>query len=288
MRTGRRLIYSRNHLPHAMKIQPSPRLTRAMTLVEVLTLVSIIVILIGLLLPAITKPTRCGGARIKCVNNLKQIGLAFKVFANDNDDKFPAQISPGIIIDGVDISKTTAGANAAYAMFLVLSNELGTPKVLLCRGDRAKKNSGASDWSTTPDVGFLTSDHVPGTRDWATASYPTVGRDSAVSYAIGIDADESVPNAILSVDSNIRWTGSASDLANQPEAKGVQYSRNAAGNWRWVTGGGNGPFAHHEISGNIVLADGSVQQSTTAELRERVKEQQKATGETLVKMLFPQ
>ena len=63
-----------------------------MTVVEVLLVVAVLAILAGLLIPALMKASpRRGG--INCVSNLKQIGLAFRMWSNDDGDKFPWQVT---------------------------------------------------------------------------------------------------------------------------------------------------------------------------------------------------
>jgi prepilin-type N-terminal cleavage/methylation domain-containing protein len=70
-------------LPAAWKMKD-----RAFTLIELLLVIAIIAILAGLILPALASAKR-KAQKTSCLSNFRQIGLAFKMYAGDNEDRFP-------------------------------------------------------------------------------------------------------------------------------------------------------------------------------------------------------
>jgi prepilin-type processing-associated H-X9-DG protein len=198
-----------------MKPRFSKKRNHALTLVEVLVIVFVLACLVAISLPRLAAAKR-NSPGPWCINNLKQISLAARIWASDNDDKYPFEIS--VTIGGT--MELNHGRNA-WMNFLVMSNELSTPKVLICPQD-AKHLPAASNFSAQ------LAGHV--------------------SYFVGLDAKERHPQLILSGDDNLEIGG----IPAKPSY--LELSTNAPITWS---------ADRHKSCGNIVFADGSVQQLTT-------------------------
>lgn len=186
----------------------------AFTLVGLLVIIAVLAILAAMLLPALASAKR-KAQRINCVNNLKQDGLAFRLWESDQSDKYPMGVSTNR-----GGTKECAEDGNAFRHFQVMSNELGTPKILVCPADNRT----------------------------AGASFARL-KNQNVSYFVGLDAEEVQPQMLLTGDRNVT-NGTA------PEQSVLKLVPDEPAGWTEAMHNGNGNVGMADGSVQQVTIDG--------------------------------
>jgi prepilin-type processing-associated H-X9-DG protein len=221
-----------------MKTTPPSHSSPAFTRAELLIILAALALLTLVILPALAN-NRPRSARVICANNLRQIGMGFQLWGNDHDDLPPWELR----VQNGGTQLHSLGVNA-WLHFSWVSNELESARVLLCPTDNGRL---ADDFSFSPIGGYL---------------HPSF-RNSATSYFL-THAFFGGQSVLLAGDRNLGSDGitgcsrfpQVTRLSLQPLSSAVSWDPNL-----------------HNGAGNVVRADGSVNQYSNDGLRAAVTAQ---------------
>ncbi|MCS1411340.1 MAG: Type II secretion system protein G [Verrucomicrobia subdivision 3 bacterium] len=210
------------------KFRLNRRVCKAFTLIELLVVIAIIAILSGMLLPALSK-VKEKAKRTKCLNNLRQVGIASHMYADDNENILPPMVD----------HRNRVGNWSWDMPQTVVSNLLGygfQRDILYCPSFAKQNNDRLWDFATHYKVlgyAFATkgSPGLAKTNIFERIQQKVVNEHSGNSYTIGISEGIFVADATLS-------------KRNDREARGE--------NFTVVDGGWKGHSSPHLTSGGGV------------------------------------
>jgi hypothetical protein len=215
--------------------------SEAFTRIELLVVLVLVAVFGGLLVFILAGPpiSVSHGPRITCLNNLKQVGLAYRIWANDHHDRFPASESAS----HGGWSEVLTNANQGlltWTNYAIMAEELGrASKLVACPSDERKTGTNfAANINLSYFVGLSAIDSQP---------FSLLGGDRNLCGGIKPD-----PNYGFSPEG-----GQGNDVAIQTNSQAGPICWSLKMHSRGNSDGG----------GNILLGDGSAQEVSTLSFR---------------------
>lgn len=144
---------------------------QGLTMLELLVIIAVVALLAIMVYPGGERDKK-RALQVRCMSDLRQVGLGFHIWAGDQEVDFPNRRSTNY--HGTE--EFTSGPDA-FRHFQVASNELNTPNILFCAAE--------SDRNRSPATNFINFGN------------------SNISYFVGLSATEFNPNTILAGDRNV-------------------------------------------------------------------------------------
>jgi len=241
------------HLTILTRPRPISTHTAAFTMAELILVIIMLAVFLPFCVHHFARAHQHSGPT--CINDLKLIGTTYRIWANDHRDLYP-WAAPCVEGGWRELLASSNCGPLCWTNYATMANELGqSANALVCQQDERKPTSGL--------------DHLT--------------NNLALSYFVGVNADQFHPQTILAGDRNIGPGAIPLDNYGYSPDDGQGNDVILKGPVCWSL---KIHSANEGVDiGNILLADGSVQHVTSSDLRHKWLPDAATSGP--IRLIFP-